>query len=119
MVAHPSPSRDCKQFYVPVDSPEWRVLKTHCVLHLPTPPVFFYDSTWLFEGSFRHLFYTIAQSKLAFSAAVQLLRVATDALVGYFSLDDCVHPGEPLLAALRPLVISFIDFMDIGEMALD
>lgn len=73
----------------------------------------------MFEGSFRHLVLTVAQSVFAVSAAAQLLRVATKDLFGSFCVKDRAHPEKPLLAALRPIVISLINFLDTREMVHD
>lgn len=79
-------------------------------------PVLSYNSNWLFEGSFRHPIFTVVQSKFAVSAVNKFLRVATDGVFGSFRVDDRVWPRKFLLAALRPSVISLIDFMNIKRM---
>lgn len=114
-----NPSRDCRRFYVSVDCPDWRGLETRRALHVPTPPLCSNYSKWVFEGSFRHLDFTFAQSNFAFSAAIPILRVATDGSFDSFRLDNHVYPRKRLLAALRSSVLFRFDFMDIEKMDFD
>lgn len=55
------PSQNCGRFYILVDCSEWRGLKTNRALSVPNSPVLSYYSNWVFEGSFRHLFFTVAR----------------------------------------------------------
>lgn len=70
----------------------------------------------MFDGIFRHLILTVAQSKLAVIVAVHYLHVVTEGVFGTFCVDDRVRLGKPVLVALRPAVIPLIDFVDIEDM---
>lgn len=50
--------------------------------------------------SFRHLIFTVSESKFALSAVVQILRIATEAVCGTFCVDTCFHLDKLLLVAL-------------------
>lgn len=71
------PSRDHGRFSAPVVCPEQKSFKKHRVLHEPTSPVFSYFFNWAFEGTIRHLIFTVAQSEFVVSVVFQILRVAT------------------------------------------
>lgn len=43
------PNQNRGHFYVPVDCPEWFGLVTDRALHVPTLPVFYYYSNWVFK----------------------------------------------------------------------
>lgn len=47
------------------------------------------------------------------------MSVATGGVFVFYCIEDRVRPGKSLLVASRPLIISFIDLMDIKEMAID
>lgn len=82
--------RDCACYYVLVDCPERRCLKTHRAFVVPTPLIFAYYSKRVFKDRFHLFIFTTTMSELASSAALQLLRIATEGVLGNYCVYDLV-----------------------------
>lgn len=119
MKAYLNPSQDRGEIFILFDCSEWCGLETFRALHVPTLLVLFHYFNWVFVCSFRQLIFTVVRSYFAVSAAVQLLRDATDGVFGSFPTNDCLRPEKLLLVALHPSAISLNDFIEIKERAYD
>lgn len=86
---------------------------------MPNPPIFAFYFNWVLEGHSRSLIFTIARRKVAVSGALKFHRIATEGALSSYPVDDRVQFEKPLLVALRPSVVYFIDFIDIKKMVCD
>lgn len=91
---------------------DWKRI-VRCMYRLPGSFLLFQLSVRGKVPSFRFM---VARSDFAISAATQFLRVATDEIYASFDIDDRVRPRKSHLVALRPSVISLIDFMGTRKM---
>lgn len=75
--------------------------------------LFAYYFDWVFECRFQSLIFTIAKSKFAFSAALQLLWTTAEGAPRTYCVDDRVQIGKSVLVASRLSVIHLIDFLNV------
>lgn len=94
-------------------------MKRSRALLVPVFSVFVYYSTWGFEDCFRPLNFTITGGDFVASAALQFFRTTAKEVSSAFRVGDRVYVRKPLPAALRPLVVHLINFVDVNEMVND